>query len=208
MRLLTDGPEFSWYPHEPTHTWDGATLAIEAGPRSDWFVDPVTGQQVPPADGQPAGPAPVLRAPVPGPGTWTATVTTGAAVMFDAATLYAWVNDTSWGKLALERNPAGDLTLVSVVTNGRSDDCNHRLATGASARLRVSVLGRGAFAFHVLEGDRWELLRLFRLTEAQDRAAPVYIGLSSQSPVGEGNAATFTDLSWSPTVPEDLRDGS
>lgn len=208
MHLVPDLPGFSWYPAEPVHAWDGTTLSITAGPRSDWFVDPVTGLQVPPPDGLPAGPAPILRTPAPGPGTFAATVTTGAAAMFDAGTLYAFVDETSWGKLALERNPAGDLTLVSVVTNGRSDDCNHRLAPGAAVPLRVTVLGGGAFAFHAREGSRWELLRLFRLAAALDEGAVTYLGVSSQSPVGEGNRATFSAISWSPSVPPDLRDGS
>jgi hypothetical protein len=126
---------------------------------------------------------------------------------FDAAALYVFVHDRSWAKLALERNPLGQETLVSVVTNGHSDDCNHRVVTGP-VRLRVTSAGGGAFAFHVEQDGRWDLLRLFGLHDAKAEPDSVRLGLSVQSPLGEGCAASFRGISWSPAAPADLRDGT
>lgn len=47
-----------------------------------------------------------------------------AAAVSDADGLVAFVDQTCWAKLALERSPQSELTVVSIVTVGLSDDCN------------------------------------------------------------------------------------
>ena len=202
---LVDGlPGFSWLPGTdvPDHTWGDGTLTVTAGPRTDRFADP--------AGADPATNAPILAAPA-GRGTLVATLECDGSGQFDAATLYAVAGD-DWGKLALERSPAGEQLLVSVVTNGASDDCNHRVVApaggAATVRLRVAVVGGGVFAFHVEEAGRWELLRYFGLRRAKAEPDAVRLGLSAQSPLGEGCTATFRGIAWSDEVPADLRDGS
>jgi hypothetical protein len=187
----------------PQHAWAGGVLDVTAGPRTDRFADPA-GVHV-------FANAPVLAAPA-GRGTLTATVRCDGTGQFDAATLYV-VADDDWAKLALERSPAGEQMLVSVVTNGVSDDSNHRVvappgSAAAVARLRVGVVGGGVFVFHVEEAGRWELLRYFGLARARAEPDAVRLGLSAQSPLGEGCSARFSGLSWSDGVPADLRDGS
>lgn len=202
---LVDGlPAFTWLDGTdvPAHTRDGGVLAVTAGPRTDRFADPAGADAV--------ANAPVVAAPA-GRGGLTATVACDGTAQFDAAALYALAGD-DWAKLALERNPAGEQMLVTVVTNGVSDDCNHRVVAPAGAaatvRLRLTVVGDGSFAAHVEEGGRWELLRYFGLRRAKAEPDVVRLGLSAQSPLGEGCTATFAALSWSTDVPADLRDGS
>lgn len=202
---LVDGlPGFAWLDGTdvPEHAWSDGTLTVTAGPRTDRFADP--------AGGDPATNAPILAAQA-GRGGLVATLACDGAGQFDAAALYA-VADGDWGKLALERNPAGEQMIVSVVTNGVSDDCNHRVVAPAGSattvRLRVTVAGGGVFAFHVEEAGRWELLRYFGLGRAKAEPDAVRLGLSAQSPLGEGCTATFRALAWSGDVPADLRDGS
>jgi uncharacterized protein len=211
---LTDGaPAFDWLgvPGAPAAcTWEDGVLTVAAGRMTDWFVDPSGVHAA-------GGNAPILLAPLgptgdgsatgPARASLTATAAMDGTTQFDAAALYVFVNDRSWAKLALERNPLGQETLVSVVTDGTSDDCNHRVVAGP-VRLRVCSVGGGAFAFHVEQDGRWDLLRLFGLGDAKAEPDSVRLGLSAQSPLGEGCTASFRGISWSADVPADLRDGS
>jgi uncharacterized protein len=205
MHLVDDAPAFGWLTGPPApaaHTWSGGTLTLSAGPRTDWFVDPTGAHDL-------VGDAPILLAPAGDrPVSLAASAAMDGTSRYDAAALYACAGPRSWAKLALERNPLGELTLVSVVTDGSSDDCNHRVAASAEVRLRVTAVGGGAFAFHAEEGGRWDLLRLFALGDAKAEPDSVRLGLSAQSPLGGGCTATFRGLRWSTSVPTDLRDGT
>jgi regulation of enolase protein 1 (concanavalin A-like superfamily) len=197
MKLFEQAPEFGWRGMPGEASLAGGVLSITAGPGTDWFYDP--------SGSEPITSAPLLLAAATGPMALSAQVEVEASSMFDAGALYVHAGQSSWGKLALEQSPAGELMLVSVITTGRSDDCNHRVV-GDGVFLRVSVLGGGAFAFHASDdGRRWDLLRYFSLPEGDQ---PLAVGFSAQSPTGEGCTASFGAFGWSDGVPQDLRDGS
>jgi regulation of enolase protein 1 (concanavalin A-like superfamily) len=176
---------------------DGASITIEAGPRTDMFVDP--------AGGDPVVDAARLLGPVPdGDFQFSARVRVGFAATYDAGVLLLWAGERNWAKLCFERSPQGTGMAVSVVTRGVSDDANGFTVDGDALWLRVSRLG-GAWAFHAsVDGERWHFVRYFSLGVD----APVRIGLEAQSPVGDGCTVTFTHLRWVPGRLSDLRDGS
>lgn len=121
---------------------------------------------------------------------------------FDAGALVLWADERTWGKLALERSPAGAATIVSVVTRGVSDDCNSWTLDEPAAWLRIARIG-DAYAFHASrDGRRWDLVRHFRL-EAPD----VQVGFEVQSPLGEGCTARFSEIAFEQRTLADLRDG-
>ncbi len=131
-------------------------------------------------------------------------VTAELADTFDAGALVLWEDERTWAKLAIERSPAGDPMVVSVVTRDVSDDCNSQILDGPSAWLRISRIG-AAFAFHAsVDGKRWDLIRHFRL----DVPAEVQVGFEAQSPLGQGCAATFTEIAFAARTLGDLRDGT
>jgi uncharacterized protein len=173
-----------------------ATLAIAAGPRTDLFADP-------------GGDAPVRNAPLAvgtpqGDFQLAARVAVDFAAPFDAGALVVWVGERTWAKLAFERSPQGDATVVTVVTRGVSDDCNAFAVAGASVWLRVARRGE-TFAFHAsFDGGTWWLVRYFTL----DGARRADVGFLAQSPRGSGTTATFHDIRWSGETLADLRDGS
>ena len=207
MLIHADAPEFTWWAGVPEHDFDGTTLSITAGRDSDWFIDPASGEQ--------SQSSPLLVAPIDvGQVSFSATLSAVTSQRFDAAALYVVIEGTRWAKLALERNPLGELTLVSVVTVDHSDDCNHRVIAAAtsveatSVEVRVLALPGGAVAFHARgSSESWDLLRYFRLTPLGEQA-PRFLGLSSQSPMGTGCRSTFSNITWNSEVPNDMRDGS
>jgi regulation of enolase protein 1 (concanavalin A-like superfamily) len=126
--------------------------------------------------------------------------------MFDAVGLFVYDDDDHWAKLALEVTAAGP-TIVSVVTDTVSDDCNSTVLAQKSVWLRLARVGE-AIAFHVSDdGGRWELVRVFRAPSQEPR-----IGLICQAPTGTGctgtfDAIRFTARSLSRSL-SDIRDGS
>ncbi len=169
---------------------------LEAPAATDRFVDPVTGTV--------RDDSPIWLTGTGAPASLRARVSATFADTFDAGVLMAYQARDRWAKLCFERAPDGRVMVVTVVTRGRSDDANAFVVDGADVWLRISVLAAGAYAFHASRnGEAWDLVRLFSLGERGRRR----VGLSSQSPVGGGCTATFSEISLVPEVPVDLRSG-
>ena len=166
---------------------------LTAGPRTDLFV--------PPGGGEPTLNAPRQLVGTDGDFLLAATVTAQLEATFDAGALLLWRDETTWAKLALERSPEGNATVVSVVTRGRSDDCNSLVLPESTARLRVARLGE-ACALHLFAGGRWELVRHFSLGDG-----PLEVGFLAQSPTGEGCTASFADVTFEARRLDDVRSG-
>jgi regulation of enolase protein 1 (concanavalin A-like superfamily) len=169
---------------------------IVAGPSTDLFLDPA---------GSPAQlGAPRLMTAVDGDFQLSAYVKPDLQATFDAGALVLHAADHRWVKLALERSPHGEAMLVSVVTDGLSDDANGRVVTGDGVWLRISRIG-AACALHASDdGVRWDLVRHFAFAAPDGLTA----GFLAQSPTGAGCAATFDGLDFVAQTLADLRDGS
>jgi uncharacterized protein len=128
----------------------------------------------------------------------------GQRSTFDASVLGLWCDEDHWAKLCFEYSPGGQAMVVSVVTNGFSDDCNSTIVKNDFTHLRIARSG-SAFAFHSsVDGERWDFVRLFRLR----RDVGVIAGFMSQAPMGETCDARFDQITWAQSAPADLRDGS
>ena len=172
-----------------------ARLVVRAPAQTDWFIDPISARAV--------RTAPVLVGPPPtGDFTWEAHVALEGHAMFDAVGLFVYDDDDHWAKLALEVTAAGP-TIVSVVTDTFSDDCNSTVLAQSCAWLRLARVG-DAIAFHASDdGGRWELVRVFRPPSRAPR-----IGLICQAPTGTGCTGTFDAITFTARSLSDIRDGS
>lgn len=123
---------------------------------------------------------------------------------FDAAVLAIWGDADHWAKLCFEYSPQRQSTIVSVVTNVYSDDCNSTAVSEDSVYLRVVRSGLG-WAFHTSsDGQNWVFVRVFRLAYK----GAVRVGFLAQAPMGDQCVAQFDHIIYSTTVPSDFRDGS
>lgn len=149
--------------------------------------------------------ATALAFPAPASFSLSARATVGSErTTFDAAALALWGDNDHWAKLCFEYSPQGQAMVVSVVTNGYSDDCNSTLIPDASVFLRVTRIG-AAWAFHASpDGRDWRFVRLFRL----DFTGPISVGFLAQAPHGTTCVAVFDRIVYSSEVPADLRNGS
>jgi regulation of enolase protein 1 (concanavalin A-like superfamily) len=170
-------------------------LTIAAPPRTDLFRDP--------AGSEPQTAAPRLLGPVEGDFQLSARVTCTFDGAFDAGALLLWADEARWVKLALEVSPDGDPGVVSVVTDGLSDDANAFAVSGDAAWLRISRLGPSC-ALHARHDDeRWRFVRHFPLASTSGLRA----GFLAQSPAGEGATARFETIAFTPERLADLRSG-
>lgn len=171
-------------------------FSLEAGPKSDLFTAPDRSVVLENATTQ--------LLDVEGDFQLRARVSAPLSSTFDAGALLVYASVDAWGKLALERSPQGDATIVSVVTRGVSDDANSFRVSENTAWLRVSRSGE-TLAFHASDdGLWWSLIRWFTIPGAREGRP----GFLAQSPTGNGLLVQFDDVELSPEPVAELRDGS
>src|SRR5579862_2333409 len=199
--LGTSVPEWApallrWQRAPVRHETDGAaSLTITAAGNTDLFADP--------RGKPPVSSSPCALTSLEGDYLLSARVTAGLAASFDAGALILHAAPDRWAKLALERSPQGEAIVVTVITQGRSDDCNSIVVEGDSVWFRIARSGP-AFAFHCsLDGRWWSFVRHFTLGDCEP-----LVGFSAQSPTGEGCTARFDEITLRRERLADLRDGS
>jgi len=174
---------------------EGPALTMAAPAGSDLFIDP--------SSGAPQAAAPRLLGRAQGDFQLSARVRCTFAGAFDAGALLLWAGERCWVKLAYEVSPDGEPMVVSVVTDGRSDDANAFLVPDGAVWLRVSRRGAGCALHARLDGERWRFVRHFAL----DAPDSLRAGFLVQSPTGDGADAHFDDIAFVPEGLTDLRSG-
>jgi uncharacterized protein len=174
---------------------EGPALTLAAPPRSDLFNDP--------AGGEPRAAAPRLVGPVEGDFQLSARVRCTFAGSFDAGALLLWAGERRWVKLAFEVSPQGEPMVVSVVTDGRSDDANAFVVADDAVFLRVSRLGPACALHARLDGEAWRFVRHLALAAPDGLSA----GFLVQSPTGDGATARFDEIDFVAERLADLRSG-
>ncbi len=176
---------------------DGGKLTLSSPAKRDNFRDP---------DGKLSNnTAPMLLSEVDNskPFTFSAKVTPSFQDTYDAGALYIWVRDDLWLKMAMERDERARTRLVSVRTTGTSDDNNHDVVTAKSVYMKISSDTKTVGFYYSLDNDEWQLIRLFK----NEYPEKIWLGVSSQSPVGNGNYSTFENIALTQRSIADFRLG-
>jgi regulation of enolase protein 1 (concanavalin A-like superfamily) len=149
--------------------------------------------------------APVLLSQVDNtkPFTLLAKITPTFLKTYDAGTLYIWVKDDLWLKMAMEMDERGKHRMVSVRTTGTSDDNNHDVITEKSVYMKISSDTKTVGFYYSLDKKSWQLIRLFK----NEYPALLWVGVSAQSPLGEGTSALFEDVTLTQQSISDFRLG-
>jgi hypothetical protein len=176
---------------------EGGKLTLESDARRDNFRDP---------DGTLSNnTAPLLLAEVDNrqPFTLTARVTPTFLKTYDAGALYIYVREDLWLKMAMELDERQKTRMVTVRTIGTSDDNNHDVIDAKSVYMKISSDTKTVGFYYSLDNESWQLIRLFR----NDYPAAIGVGISTQSPLGEGTSAVFEDVSLTKQSISDFRRG-
>ena len=174
-----------------------ARLTLRSDARRDNFRDP---------DGKLSNnTAPLLLTEVDNkqPFTLTARVTPTFLKTYDAGTLYIYVKEDLWLKMAMEMDERNKTRMVSVRTIGTSDDNNHDVIEAKSVYMKISSDTKTVGFFYSLDNKSWQLIRLFK----NDYPASIWVGISTQSPLGEGTSAVFEGVSLTRQSISDFRLG-
>ncbi len=133
--------------------------------------------------------APVLLAEVDNtlPFTFSAKVTPELHRTYDAGALYIYLSDTMWHKFAFERDERDVSRIVSVRTIDTSDDNNHEAVLQPSVHLKISSDATTIAFYFSMDNVRWNLARLHK----NNYPEKIFVGVSSQSPWGDGNSTRF-----------------
>jgi regulation of enolase protein 1 (concanavalin A-like superfamily) len=137
------------------------------------------------------------------PFTLTAKITPTFVKTYDAGTLYIYVKEDLWLKMAMEMDERGKHRIVSVRTIGTSDDNNHDVIEAKSVYMKISSDTKTVGFYYSLDKKNWQLIRLFK----NDYPASIWVGISTQSPLGEGTSAVFEDVSLTRHSITDFRMG-
>lgn len=182
-RALPHG--LTWINEPEDWEFTAAGLEVFASPQADFFCDPAG--QFHNKSGN------FLYQEVTDDFSLSAFVTADMQDAADSGCLMVMDDDRHWAKVCYEycyEKP----TVVSVVTNETSDDCNSPVVPPDGVHLRVTRLG-GTFAFHYsLDGQYWVMVRYFAL----DLPPTIKAGLVAQSPVGEGCRVNFGRINLDP----------
>jgi hypothetical protein len=137
------------------------------------------------------------------PFTFTARVCPEFAETYDAGAVYVFVNEDKWLKFAFEMDEKKRTRMVTVRTNGTSDDNNHDVVAEKQAYLKISSDTESIGYYYSIDSVDWQLVRVFK----NDFPASAYIGISSQSPLGKGIKTTFENISLRNESIKDFRKG-
>ena len=159
-------------------------LTIQPAGKTDWFSEPAGEMRM--------NSTPRMLAPAPKEFWFSAKVTVDFKTLFDEGSLVVFADDDNWVKFSLKslNNKTG--LIDAVVTRGLSDDNTGAIIEGNSVYLKVSKSGPGIFLFYSTDGKDWKISRAFNLGPEK----PLYIGFCSQSPIGNGTAATFSEIRY------------
>lgn len=123
--------------------------------------------------------------------------------VYDACTLMLMQSDEIWGKLCFEKTDFGTNAVVSVVTNGISDDANGCNVDVHKIWLQITRSGN-AFAFHYsLDGVKFDMVRFFCLPVNET----IKVGLVAQAPIGSGGERIFENITIENKTVINIREG-
>ena len=183
---------------EQNATLNKEKITIRSDAKKDFFNDP---------DGKLVNStAPLLLAKVDNtrPFTLTAKVTPQFTATYDAGALYIFSTEKLWQKFAFERDEQGRTRIVSVRTIDTSDDNNHDVIEQESVYLKISSDTRSVGFYYSTDNKNWNLARLYK----NNYPDTIWLGVSSQSPMGDGNATLFEECSLTEESVRDFRTGA
>ena len=186
---------FAWLDEPESWSVADGVLSIKPPVHTDLFR--------PPDGGEPSDNPCLLYTSLSGDFTAITHVRAKLVGFGDAGALTVRASPTLWAKLCLERSPIGDISIVSVVARGVSDDCNGELLQSPECYLRITRRGNVFGMHHSLDGSAWRFARTFTLATGD----PVMVGIHAQAPFVAGCSVEFDSFSIAAGAVDDFRSG-
>ena len=123
--------------------------------------------------------------------------------LFDAGALMVRESAERWAKICIEKCADGGISIVSVVTDGWSDDTNNEVLESPEAYLRITRKGNMIGMHYSLDGKLWRFIRKFGLPWKQQ----LQVGISAQAPRQLGCRVTVEQVEISTEAVANFRNG-
>lgn len=189
-----DFKDFKWTVDTKYELLDNG-IEIFAPAKTDYFVNPI--------DGSVKANAPFFYKEVEGDFILRAKVSLDFISTYDACVLLALEHEKLWAKACFEYTDLGTHSVVTVMTNEKSDDANGINIDGNEIWLQMSRKDN-VFAIHYsLDGKEFQMSRLAYLPMQKK----IKVGLEAQSPTGKGGMRKFEEVSLELRSPIDIRKG-
>jgi len=173
-----------------------SSIEIEAPGKSDFFIDMLSMKE--------RDDAPFYYEKRKGDFVMRVKVRPDFKKAYDAGGLFIYDTARKWIKLEFEMTDLGYPSVVTVVTDGVSDDCNgERQGEAKEIWLQVARRGSNWVLYHSDNGKKWKMARYFRLKMKES----VRIGLEAQSPIGNGCKVEFSNFKIEDNDLKDMRKG-
>ena len=123
--------------------------------------------------------------------------------LYDGGALVIYSDAAHWAKFLFESAKPGEFSVTSTVARPESDNSQHSIETTKSVYLKIAY-AKNMYVFYTSQdGATWHYARHFSLKTT----APVKIGFSSQSPVGDKFTATFSEIKYREATFKDFWQG-
>lgn len=193
--------EFKWL-NESEVIKTEQKIEIKALPKSDYFCDHSTRKESTELP-QSLTNAPFYYTEITGDFVMKVKVSLDFVDIYDASAIMVMQDLTHWGKACFEFTDFDTHAVVSVVTNGQSDDANGCNIEEDSVWLQLCRVD-DSFAFHYsIDGENFYMMRFFTFPVEET----VKVGLVAQSPKGEGGLRTFENLTIEKKTVKNIREG-
>lgn len=197
--ITSDGlGQLAWL--NPPARWEplpGGGLRVHTRPETDFFCNPNRQST--------SDTAHLLWLPVEGDFVACAHVRPTFTSTYDAGALMVRGDEAHWAKVCYEATDFHTHAVVSVVTDGLSDDANGPDLDVPNVWLQVVRQGDLLALHYALDKQprAWRMVRYFALALSPE----VKVGLVAQSPVGPGTAVDFHQFAVERRTVQNLRAG-
>lgn len=131
--------------------------------------------------------------------TLEARVNHAFAQKWDGGALFLEADSLNWVKFCFEKDYTGAHRVVSVATQGFSDDNNALALPGKTAFFKMAKKGDNVLLYCATDGKNYFLVRNLRVAPNKHWR----VGLLAQSPEGKENTVTFSHLRYRARAPLD-----
>lgn len=198
---MKDLRNFKWL-NESEFRLDDNKLIIKAPPVSDFFNNPDSKNETGTAP-EFAGNAPFYYTEVTGDFVMKVQVSHDFKDTYDAAAIMVMHDMNVWAKACFEKTDFDTNAVVSVVTNGVSDDANGCNIDDNTVWLQVCRVGQ-TFGFqYSIDGENFYMMRYFHIPAGDT----VKVGLVAQAPIGQGGERIFENFSLEQKTVSNIRAG-
>lgn len=123
--------------------------------------------------------------------------------LYNAANLMVYANDTLFQKFCFEQDERGNHRIVTVRTQGTSDDNNHDVVSESSVYMKISSDTHTIASYYSTDKKEWHMVRLYK----NNYPTIIYVGIASQCPKKGECTSLFENLSLNQDNVSDFRMG-